>query len=230
MYADRIKKGSKPFIPPADFEQKIADADIAADEKENLKQQFRQILTRQLSIGESTAHAYETINLHISKCYTCDQIALWVYDTLVHPPVRTGPAPNEDLSAPIRSTYEEARSILGLSPRGAAALLRLCIQNLCIHLGEKGKNLDDDIGSLVEKGLDPRVQQALDVVRVIGNNAVHPGQIRLEDDRQTATKLFGLVNLIAEKMISEPKHVEAMFADLPQGQKDHIEKRDKGKP
>src|SRR5688572_10249423 len=85
--------------------------------------------------------------------------------------------------------------------------LRLAIKKLCAELGETGKNINDDIASLEKKGLDKRVQQALDIVRVIGNDAVHPGQIDLRDDRDTATKLFGLVNLIAEKMITEPKHV-----------------------
>ena len=60
-------------------------------------------------------------------------------------------------------------------------------------LGEKGKKIDDDIASLVRKGLEPDIQQALDVVRVTGNNAVHPGQIILEDDKATAVALFELV-------------------------------------
>jgi hypothetical protein len=38
------------------------------------------------------------------------------------------------------------------------------------------------------------VQQSLDIVRVIGNDAVHPGQIDLTDDIETATKLFVLIN------------------------------------
>jgi len=122
--------------------------------------------------------------------------------------------------------YEEASTILDLSPRGAAALLRQAIQRLCVHLGEKGDNINADIAALVEKGLDVRVQQALDVVRVIGNNAVHPGQIDLRDDRATAEKLFGLVNLIAENRISQPKHVAEMFGALPEGARKAIERRD----
>ncbi len=105
-------------------------------------------------------------------------------------------------------------------------MLRLSVQKLCKHLGEAGANINEDIAALVKKGLDVRVRQALDVVRVIGNNAVHPGKIDLRDDRATAERLFGLVNLIAEIMISQPKHVSDMFASLPEGARKAIETRD----
>ncbi|WP_424033423.1 DUF4145 domain-containing protein [Methylocella sp.] len=49
------------------------------------------------------------------------------------------------------------------------------MQKLCVELGEKGKNIDDDIANLVKKGLSPELQQALDILRVIGNEAVHHG-------------------------------------------------------
>ncbi len=50
---------------------------------------------------------------------------------------------NED----IRRDYDEAAKVLALSPRGAAALLRLAIRKLCKELGEPGKNINEDIGS-----------------------------------------------------------------------------------
>lgn len=71
-----------------------------------------------------------------------------------------------------------------------------------------------------------RVQKALDAIRVIGNNAVHPGQIDLQNDRATAETIFGLVHLICEKMITEPKHVDELYAKLPEGARQAIEKRD----
>jgi hypothetical protein len=149
-----------------------------------------------------------------------------VYDRLVHPTGSTAPPANEDLPPEVLQDYEEAGRIAAESPRGAAALLRLAIQKLCIHLGEKGKNIDDDIASLVKKGLNPTTQKALDAVRVIGNEAVHPGTLDLKDDRDIAIKLFKLVNVIAEQMISNPKHVEEVYGQLPEGKRKAIEKRD----
>lgn len=66
---------------------------------------------------------------------------------------------------------------------------------MCDQLGEDSGNLNAGIGNLVGEGLSPKVQKALDVVRVIGNSAVHPGQIDVTDDLDTVNQLFRLVNL-----------------------------------
>ncbi|QGM46665.1 DUF4145 domain-containing protein [Methylocystis heyeri] len=165
-------------------------------------------------------------NSFLSVCDRCNEFSYWIEDRLVYPLTGNTPPANSDLPDDILRDYNEASSILDLSPRGAAALVRLCIQKLCAHLGKPGKNINDDIAALVQDGLDPRVQKALDIVRVIGNNAVHPGAIDLADDRATAESLFKLLNLIAEKMISEPKHVDELYNTLPAGVRDAIEKRD----
>lgn len=164
-------------------------------------------------------------NCNISTCYNCKEITIWVHDQIVYPSEKLDIQPNEDLTDLVRQLFDEARSIVTDSPKGAAALLRLCIQHLCIELGGDGKNLDNDIAKLVAKGLNPIVQQALDVVRVIGNESVHPGEIDLNDKKETAVKLFGLVNLIAEQMITHPKHVKALYSELPEKKREGIEKR-----
>jgi len=175
----------------------------------------------------STSYSQTVLhNVYISKCYNCKQVTVWLYDKMIWPAPKEGPAPNIDLPADIKIDFEEAGRILPLSPRGATALLRLCIQKLCEHLGEKG-TVDECIASLVTKGLDKRIEKSLDIVRVIGNNAVHPGQIDLRDDNATAFKLFDLVNLITDALISQPKHIEAMYSSLPQSAKDGIEARNK---
>jgi len=148
------------------------------------------------------------------------------HERLVFPEHTTTTQPNPDLPDDIVRHYEEARSIVDLSPRAAAALLPLAIQKLCAHLGESGKDLNNDIKNLVAKGLDPVVQQSLDIVRVIGNESVHPGTIDLNDDRETALRLFDLVNAIADQMISHPKKVQEMYAKLPEEKRKAVEARD----
>jgi hypothetical protein len=95
-------------------------------------------------------------------------------------------------------------------------------------VGMAGRTLDERIGSAVAAGVHARVQQAADALRVIGNNAVHPGQIDLRDDRACATALFNLVNIVAEKLITEPREVSALFDGLSEGAKEAIRKRDGG--
>lgn len=148
---------------------------------------------------------------------------------MLFPTSGTVPLPNEDMPDDIKRDYNEARSILEISPRGAAALLRLAIQKSCVFLGEKGKNLNADISNLVKKNLPVKVQKSLDYVRVVGNNAVHPGTIDMKDNKEIAEKLFDLVNLITEVMISQPKHVDELYESLPDDSKKQIEKRDASK-
>jgi hypothetical protein len=169
---------------------------------------------------------WEMINLAFSKCYSCDGFAVWVEDKLVYPIRNSAIIAHDEMPTDVRRDFEEAASIVDKSPRGAAALLRLCIQKLMGVLGEKGKDLNEDIASLVRKGLAVQVQQALDIVRVTGNNAVHPGQIDLQDNKATATTLFSLVNLIVENRIAQPNHIAAMFKNLPPGALEQIERRD----
>jgi len=168
-------------------------------------------------------------NIIIGICQKCRLLTIWVDEEMIFPIASDAPLPNSDMPADIMVDFEEARQVSSFSPRGAAALLRLCIQKLCKELGEKGDDLNQDIASLVKKGLSPLIQKSLDAVRVIGNEAVHPGVLDLRDDKETAMGLFDLVNMIVEQMISHPKHVQAMYSKLPAGKRAAIEKRDSGK-
>ena len=162
----------------------------------------------------------------VAQCRRCSKFSVWALEALVFPRTSVAPAPNADLSEDVGRDYQEAADILEVSPRGSAALLRVALQKMCRELGESGDNLNDDIARLVKRGLPARAQQALDVVRVVGNNAVHPGQIDLRDDRDTALALFGLVNLVADVMITQPRDIEQLYGSLPQSTRDAIERRD----
>jgi len=159
-------------------------------------------------------------------CPHCDKYSIWHSEKIIYPESTGVPLPNPDLQDDIKEDYLEAANILNKSPRGATALLRLCIQKLCKQLGEKGENINNDIRSLVKKGLPPLVQQSLDYVRVIGNNAVHPGQIDLKDDRKTALNLFECINLVAQIMITQPKEIQQLYSSLPQEKREAIDKQD----
>ena len=172
--------------------------------------------------------AYQQIGgVTFAWCTHCNNESIWVGGKLIYPASTQAPPANQDLPEAILLDYEEASRIVGDSPRGAAALLRLCIQKLCKHLGESGKNINNDIASLVKKGLNPTIQKSLDVVRVIGNEAVHPGTLDLNDEPKTAIALFSLVNIISDAMITQPKMIESLYGSLPEEKRDQIDQRDK---
>ena len=122
----------------------------------------------------------------VTQCAHCDEFGVWHKEALVSPAAGVGPLPCSDMPHDVKTHYLEAREIVARSPRGAAALLRLCVQVLMPHLGQPGKNLNDDIAALVEGGLPKQVQKSLDAVRVVGNSSVHPGQIDVNDTPETA--------------------------------------------
>ena len=128
----------------------------------------------------------------------------------------------------VKELYDEAASIANQSPRAASALLRLAIEKLLEHLGEKG-NFNDGIKNLVKKGLDTRVQQALDIVRVTGNHAVHAGVIDFDDTTNVQT-LFELINVIADTLITQSNRIKEMYDNLPEKDLKAIEKRDETTP
>jgi hypothetical protein len=163
--------------------------------------------------------------IRIGYCTHCQKNTLWIGKELYYPNTGTAPTPNAEMPKHIKEIYEEAASIVNKSPRAAAALLRLGIQLLCAHLGEKGKDINNDIASLVQKGLPLVVQQSLDVVRVTGNDAVHPGVIDTDDPTVVAS-LFDLTNIIVEYMIAMPKKVSGIYTQLPSTKLDAIKKRD----
>jgi len=180
------------------------------------------------SISDESEQEYGSVisNMMVSRCDHCRDVSLWVGTECIFPSFNPVDPPNPDMPEMVKAEYVEAASILHASPRGATALLRLALEKLCGELGYHGK-INTSIGDMVKKGLDPRIQRALDALRVIGNEAVHPGTLDLGDDKDTARKLFTLLNLIVEGMISHDKHVESLYSMLTPEQIKGIENRDK---
>jgi predicted RNA-binding Zn-ribbon protein involved in translation (DUF1610 family) len=168
----------------------------------------------------------DTNTTTLARCANCGNKIIWIKDEYVYPnslPI----SPNEDMPNVVKVLYKEAGLIYTKSPRAACALLRLAIDRLCNELGETDRDINKNIASLVKRGISVEVQQALDIVRVVGNKAVHPGQITFDvDNVETAETLFTLINLIVDRLISEPKRIDEMFDKLPENVKNAVKKRD----
>ena len=173
-------------------------------------------------IWESYGHDYQR-----AHCPSCGNISIWHNGKMIYPLYGSAPPPNPDMPPKVKEIYEESRQIYAISSRASAALLRVCIEKIIEDLGEKDGNLNTRIGNLVKKGLPIEIQKALDVVRVTGNDVLHVGQIDLNDSSETAYSLFGIVNVIIQRMVSEKKMIDEIFAKLPQEKQDGIADRDK---
>ena len=164
-------------------------------------------------VDEGNPIVVDEERVEVSFCASCSSPTLWIKKEVAYPIVNQSPPVNEDLPDDIKEVYIEAGAISQQSPRAACALLRLAIEMLLEHLGEKG-TINEGIRNLVKKGLDPMIEQSLDIVRVTGNNAVHPGVIDF-DDVSDVQPLFELINLIADSLLTRPKKVKELHDRLP---------------
>ena len=162
--------------------------------------------------------------IYTSWCTHCEKAALWDSTKIVYPVSGIFPPPHEDLPEDIKEIYNEAGSIANTSPRAASALFRVAIEMLLNHIGKKG-DINENIKKLVAEGLHPKFQKILDILRVIGNNAVHPGEIKF-DDKTPIALFYEWINIVTDILITKPAEIERIYDSLPETSKQAIEKRD----
>ena len=161
-----------------------------------------------------------------AQCLSCQRISIWEDEKIIHPSFGISPQPNPDMPLEVKKIFEEAGKISSISPRASAGLLRLCIEKITEEL-EENDDLNARIANLVKGGLPIEIQQALDVVRVTGNDALHVGQIDLNGSPETTRSLFDIVNIIVQRMISDKKQIKSLYEQLPKEKRNGIENRDK---
>lgn len=161
-----------------------------------------------------------------SKCTHCNKWSIWIDKFLVYPAQITVEDPNDDMPDEVKKLYRESAQVLSISPRAAAALLRLGLQILLGAVGGDGKNINDDIKKIVALGVEPETQRALDILRVFGNSGAHPGEIKLDEDPGLVHKMYGLMNYVTDRLITQKNQINELFEGLPEGIKNQIESRD----
>ena len=159
-----------------------------------------------------------------SWCLHCNKATLWESEKIVYPLTGIFPPPHEDLPEDIKEIYNEAGSIANISPRAACALFRVAIEMLLNHIGKKG-NINDNIKKLVKEGLHPKFQKILDILRVTGNNAAHPGVIEF-DEKTPIVSFYEWINMVTDILITQPAEIDRIYDNLPEKNKKAIENRD----
>jgi hypothetical protein len=148
--------------------------------------------------------------------------------TLIHPTVNfSGPPRSADMPPEVAALYDEASSVVDISPRSASVLLRLALQTLLEGLyPEEQDTLNKLIGAAVAAGLPHEVQKTMDLMRFNGNESAH--EFHHDDTPETATTLFNLLNIVVERLITGPKQLDELYEGLPETFRQQVERRDKG--
>jgi len=170
----------------------------------------------------------EEHDLTFAECSSCHQTSIWLNRGLIYPRKSTVENPNEFMPSEVKKLYEEARLVFSMSPRSSAALLRLALEVLLPHIGAEKGSINDMIGQLArERKAIERVSKAMDVVRVTGNNAVHPGVLDIaeEDSREISMTLFKILNYIVAETLETDAMIDEVYSTLPKGIQENIEKR-----
>ncbi|WP_170412834.1 DUF4145 domain-containing protein [Ruegeria arenilitoris] len=177
------------------------------------------------SVFREDPYVFHVYNLSCSTCDSCGEIAIWMNSRMVFP--TSGPAgvASEDMPQRVKELFDEAGAVFTTSPRASAALLRLALQHLLIELGGTGKDINSDINSLIDNGLDDDTAKTMHALRIIGNESVHPGVISVDDEPYIAEGLFDLLNQVVDQLISRPKRRKELWDKLPASKREHVEKK-----
>lgn len=156
-----------------------------------------------------------------SKCENCGQIAVWHNDEIVHPFTCPVNEPNADMPESVRNRYIEASKVIALSPVSAAALLRLALQLLLKEVlqEESSGNIFQDIKKLKDRPIDSSLIKALDIIRISGNESVHPGTLNLNESKDDALYLFDLLNMICDQFFTQPRKMQEMYERMPESKR-----------
>ena len=150
---------------------------------------------------------------------------MWHNDKTIFPNTSHQPPAHTEMPEQIKLIYEEASTISRLSPRASCALMRHALEELVKNIGYKDR-LFDSIGQMYEKGLiDDAIKDALDIVRLTGNDSLHSNQIDMSD-QTNVDYMFILINEIVESLIALPKRRKGMLEKFGENRLDSIKKRD----
>ena len=103
----------------------------------------------------------------------------------------------------VEEDFEEAAAILNKFPRGATALIHVCIEKLMPLLNKSGN--DANISSLVRKGLELEIRQTMEALQVLRKSPVQLTQFNSQEDKETALRLFdSLKEILERRMLKNP--------------------------
>lgn len=172
--------------------------------------------------------------VYIRLCPSCDEVSfeaeglenLSGINIPLYPTSRARQFPDYIPKA-IREDYEEAYSILSLSPKASATLSRRCLQGMIRDFwGVKVKSgkLFDEINEIQDK-VSPAQWKAIDSLWSLGNIGAHMEKdvnIIVEIDNGEAEKLIKLIELLMEKWYIARHDEEELLSSIVEIKKKKI--------
>lgn len=117
----------------------------------------------------------------------------------------------------IRQDYEEAYSILSLSPKASATLSRRCLQGMIRDFWKiSERTLFEEITALKDK-IPASQYQAIDALRQLGNIGAHMEKdtnLIIDIEPQEAQYLLKLIELLLQQWYVERHEQEKLYADI----------------
>jgi hypothetical protein len=95
------------------------------------------------------------------------------------------------------------------------------------YRGGKGKKIYTGLHASADEGLEGNTGKLPDILRVTGNEAVHPGQIDPREDHERVRFAVTLPSLIVENRISHHDRRENIHNQLPESKIPGFFKREK---
>lgn len=117
----------------------------------------------------------------------------------------------------IRHDYEEACSILNLSPKASATLSRRCLQGMIHDFWDiKLKNLNQEISALKDK-IPADLWSSIDALRQLGNIGAHMEKdtnVIVDIDPNEAESLIKLIELLMREWYINREERKKLFSDI----------------
>ena len=172
-------------------------------------------------IGESESH----LELSFIRCPNCGEYTISAkgkgsavddVDVTIRPKSIAYKFP-DSIPQARRSDYEEAGSIVNLSPKASATLSRRCLQGMIRDFFQVSKaNLFEEINAIKDK--IPTEQWAvLDGLRRIGNIGAHMERdinLIVDIEPGEAQKLIKLIELLLQQWYIERHNQQELYADI----------------
>lgn len=164
---------------------------------------------------------------------TCRRYCLWRKQELMYPLANAAglPLPNAAMPDAVRGLYEEAVVVFGVSRRAGAALARATLEALLRHIDpDAGKaNLDERMARM-EGRLSTTLWDTLDLVRHVGNKALHVSGVPDEavvlvldnEDDEVGPALFEIINDVVDETIVKERKRARLAELIPESVRENI--------